>query len=367
MTTTTNTKPPAQNTSPLAELDQRAREVFARIVQAYTRDGNPVGSRTLARAMNMRLSPATLRNVMADLEAAGLLNSPHPSAGRIPSEHGLQLYVNGLLERADLSQEKKDEIREEVARAGHDTDALVQRALSMLCELSACAGLVAAPALDDVVIRHMEFVSLGPGRVLLVLVTSSGHVENRVLDVPLGLPSFSLVEAGNYISRNFAGHSLRDAQNEINTAMRRDRARLDEITRRLVKRGLASWAGDETRPALVVSGHAHLLASIEDGEDIERVRHLFSALERQEAALKLLRLSERAEGVQIFIGAENELFSLAGCAMIVAPYAERAGGAPVGALGVIGPARLDYARIIPMVDYTAQVVRDLAGREPRDV
>ncbi|MGR4000315.1 MAG: heat-inducible transcriptional repressor HrcA [Alphaproteobacteria bacterium] len=350
----------------LSELDQRAREVFGRIVQGYVRDGVAIGSRTLARSMEMRLSSATLRNVMADLEALGLLTSAHASAGRVPTERGLQLYVNGLLERGALSQEERDEIRDTVSRGNRDPEALVQRALSLLCELSACAGLVAAPALDDVLIRHMEFVSLGPGRVLVILVTSLGHVENRILDVPLGLPSFSLMEAGNYISEKFRGHTLGSAQGQIDAEIGRDKAQLDTITQRLVSRGLATWSGG-SRPALVVSGHAHLLASVSDTEDIERVRHLFSALERQEAALKLLRLSESGEGVQIFIGSENELFSLAGCAMIVAPYSGGAGGSAVGALGVIGPARLDYARIIPMVDYTAQVVRDLAKKESGDV
>ena len=344
----------------LSALDARTREVFSQLVERYMRTGTPVGSRTLADKMGGRFSASTLRNVMADLESLGLLTAPHTSAGRLPTEHGLRLFVNGLMERDNLTADERAEIANHFQGSHLSGEAALQQASEVLSELSRCAVLVAVPAAEDSALRHVEFVRLSPSRVLMVLVTESGQVENRVLEVSPALPASALVEAGNYISERFFGRTFREATAEIGERIRRDRATLDGLTSQLVESGLAFWGGEQALPSLLVSGHANLLSGVREAADLERIRALFAALERKESVLDLLRLARAAEGVQIFIGASSPLFGVAGCSVILAPWLQQ-GGKPVGALGVIGPVRLNYARIIPMVDYTAQVVRTLGG------
>ena len=327
-------------------MTERSREILRLIIDAYVETGAPVGSRTLSRRLGMELSAATIRNVMADLEELGLLMAPHTSAGRLPTEQGLRLYVHGLLES-------------QCAGAGRSVSELLNEAGTLLSSLSRCAGLVVAPALDES-LKHIEFVSLGPGRALVVLVTQSGQVENRIIDVPVGLPPSSLVEASNFLSANVLGRTLSEAQRQIVQDLEDQRAQLDEAVSRLVQTGLATWSSGIGGGALIVRGQSHLLNDINAIEDLERVRHLFAALERKESLLRLLDLTDHAEGVQIFIGAENELFGLSGCTLVISPYAN-AQQQIVGAIGVIGPTRLDYARIIPIVDYTAKVVGRLLG------
>lgn len=345
--------------SAIAEMSERSRDILRMIVDAYVETGAPVGSRTLSRKLGMELSPATIRNVMGDLEELGLLMAPHTSAGRLPTEQGLRLYVHGLLERGTLSSDEQQRIDTQCAALGRSLPEVLEEATSMLSGLSRCAGLVVAPKQDEA-INHIEFVSLGPGRAMVVMVTRSGGVENRVIDVPVGLPPSSLVEATNYLSARLRGRTLGEAKLTIQDEIAAQRTQLDDLTNRLVETGLATWSQGSVRGALIVRGQAQLLEDVQALEDLERVRHLFAALERKEALLGLLDLTEGAEGVQIFIGSDNELFGLAGCSMVIAPY-NNSEQRIVGAVGVIGPTRIDYARIIPMVDYTAKVIGRLVG------
>jgi heat-inducible transcriptional repressor len=341
------------------DLNHRSREILRHVVEAFVETGAPIGSRTLSRRLGMNLSPATIRNVMADLEDLGLLLAPHTSAGRLPTDLGLRLFVDGLLEHGNLTQDERQHIESECAASGKGLPQILDQASTMLSDLSHCAGLVVAPK-DEAPLKHIEFVSLGPGRALVVMVTAAGVVENRVIDVPMGMPASSLVEATNYLTARLVGRTLAEAARNIRGELTAQRAELDELTGRVVEQGLAMWAGEEKSGALIVRGQAQLLEDVTALEDLERIRQLFSALETKEALLNLLDLADTAEGVQIFIGAENDLFGLAGCSMIIAPYANSAQQL-VGAIGVIGPTRIDYARIIPMVDYTAKVIGRLVG------
>lgn len=344
----------------LSGMNERSREVFRHIVDAYVETGEPIGSRTLSRQLGLDLSPATIRNVMADLEDLGLLFAPHTSAGRLPTELGLRLFVHGLLEHGNLTQAERESIEAQCSGAGRSLTEVFEEASQTLSGLSRCAGLVVAPKAEES-LKHIEFVSLGPGRALVVLVSASGVVENRIIDVPVGLPASSLVEASNYLTSRLVGRRLSEAQDEISRELESQRAELNELTGKLIEAGLAFWGGGEERSgALIVRGQAQLLEDITAVEDLERVRQLFTALETKESLLRLLTLTDSAQGVQIFIGAESELFSLTGCSLVIAPYSNSE-NTVVGAIGVIGPTRIDYARIIPMVDYTAQVIGRLIG------
>ncbi len=343
----------------LQGLSARSREILRAVVDAYVETGAPVGSRTLAQRLGMSLSPATIRNVMADLKDLGLLFAPHASAGRLPTDLGLRLYVHGLLEVGNLTSAERQHIESQCAAEGKSLPEVLEEAISMLSNLSRCAGLVVAPKVEAP-LKHIEFVSLGPGRALVVTVTASGVVENRIIDVPMGMPASTLVEASNYLSTRLVGRSITEAAEEIRDELTAHKAELDELTTRVVEQGLATWGGEGPRGALIVRGQAQLLDDVTAIEDLERIRQLFGALETRESLLSLLDLAEAAEGIQIFIGAGNELFGLAGCSMIISPYSNSAQQL-VGAIGVIGPTRIDYARIIPMVDYTAKVIGRLVG------
>ncbi|HUL09884.1 MAG TPA: heat-inducible transcriptional repressor HrcA [Candidatus Acidoferrum sp.] len=346
--------PEGQPRAGLADLNERSREILRHIVDAYMESGEPVGSRTISRRLAMTLSPATIRNVMADLEEAGLLYAPHTSAGRLPTERGLSLFVSGLLEVGGLSQEERQNIDGKCAAAGRSLADVLEDATTMLSGLSRCAGLVVAPKTERR-LKHIEFVHLGPGRALVVMVTEDGLVENRIIDVPFGLPPSSLVEATNYMSARLVGRTLNEARFGVLTELEQHRAELDALTSKVVEAGLATWAGEKKGGALIIRGQAHLLDEVTALSDLERIRALFAALETKEAMVRLLEAADLAQGVQIFIGAQNELFGLAGCSMVIAPY-RNSREQIVGAVGVIGPTRINYARIIPMVDYTAQVI-----------
>jgi heat-inducible transcriptional repressor len=341
-------------------MNQRSREIMRLIVESYTETGSAVGSRTLSRRLDLPLSPATIRNVMADLEDLGLLYSPHTSAGRLPTEAGLRMFVDGLLEIGNLTEDERAHIESQCAAAGRSPQKVLEEASDMLSGLSSCAGLVMAPTQEEAQ-RHIEFVSLGPGRALVVLVSESGMVENRVIDIPIGMPSSKMVEASNFLSSKLVGRTLREAHREIDTEIAEHRAALDELTQRVVEAGLATWSKDDKDGGvLIVRGQANLLNDVTALADLEKIRGLFEALETKESLLRLLEVTDGAEGVQIFIGAENELFALSGCSMIIAPYQNHQEQI-VGAIGVIGPTRMNYARIIPMVDYTAKLVGRLLG------
>ncbi|HZF34388.1 MAG TPA: heat-inducible transcriptional repressor HrcA [Candidatus Angelobacter sp.] len=346
--------PEGQPRAGLADLNERSRDILRHIVDAYMESGEPVGSRTISRRLAMSLSPATIRNVMADLEEAGLLYAPHTSAGRLPTERGLSLFVSGLLELGGLSKEEREKIDGKCAAAGRSLADVLEDATTMLSGLSRCAGLVVAPKTERR-LKHIEFVHLGPGRALVVMVTEDGLVENRIIDVPMGLPPASLIEATNYMSARLVGRTLGEARSGVLTELEQHRAELDALTSRVVEAGLATWAGEKKGGALIIRGQAHLLDEVTALSDLERIRALFAALETKEAMVRLLEAADLAQGVQIFIGAQNELFGLAGCSVIIAPY-RNSREQIVGAVGVIGPTRINYARIIPMVDYTAQVI-----------
>lgn len=341
------------------ELSERSREIFRQIVDAYVTTGEPVGSRTLSRRLSVSLSPATVRNVMADLEEAGLLYAPHTSAGRLPTEAGMRLFVNGLLELGKLAEPERDRIDAHCRTTGKSLETLLEEALSTLSGLSRCAGLVLAPK-TQVALKHIEFVPLGSSRALVVLVTDDGQVENRVLELPREVTPSALVEATNYLNARVIGQTLDEAKEQITKELESQRSQLDELTGRVVATGLATWAGGNKGGQLIVRGQSHLLDDVTALDDLERIRALFEALETREQMLRLLDLTQGAEGVQIFIGAENELFKVSGCTMIVAPY-HNSREQIVGAIGVIGPTRINYARIIPMVDYTAKVIGRLIG------
>ncbi|WP_083804224.1 heat-inducible transcriptional repressor HrcA [Ahrensia sp. R2A130] len=347
-------------TSPSA-LDDRSQEIFRHIVDTYLATGEPLGSRTLARQLSVALSPASVRNVMSDLEHLGLIYAPHVSAGRLPTEQGLRYFVDGFMEAGDLSAQERAAMDAKVSdAAAHKTvDAVLSEASSLLSGLTQGAGLVIADK-SDVRLRHIEFVRLEATKALVVMVGESGSVENRILDLPPGLTATTLTQASNYLNAHIAGRTLAESRTAISERLSHAQNEIDSLTKALVDQGLATWAGAATdqTPQLIIHGRANLLENVEAREDIDRLRHLFDELESREGLMQLLDLAEDGEGVRIFIGSENKLFSLSGSSVVVAPYRD-SGQRIVGAVGVIGPTRLNYQRIVPVVDYTAQLVSRL--------
>jgi heat-inducible transcriptional repressor len=342
----------------LAQLNERSREIFRQIVESYLATGEPVGSRNLSRIIPMTLSPASVRNVMQDLEQLGLIYAPHTSAGRLPTELGLRFFVDALMQVGDLSDRDRVAIQGQVAGAGKTVESVLTEASALLSGLTRAAGVVLT-AKANVRLKHIEFVRLEPERALVILVAEDGQVENRVLNLPIGLPTSALTEAANFLNVHIRGKTLAEAKGELETALEAARAELDALTQKIVADGLASWSGGEKdERKLIVRGHANLLEDLKAVEDLERVRRLFDELETKRGIADLLGRAERAEGVRIFIGSENKLFSLSGSSTIIAPYRDATGGI-VGVIGVIGPTRLNYARIVPMVDYTAKIVSKL--------
>ena len=341
----------------LEDLDKRSREVFRHIVDAYVQTGEPIGSKNLSSRLETSLSSATIRNVMADLEGAGLLYAPHTSAGRLPTEAGLRLFVNGILEIGDLTLQERQEIEGRCQTLNKSVADVLEDATQALCGLSRCAGLVLAPK-SEAILKHVEFVYLGPGRVLVVLITEDGLVENRIIEAPVGLPPSSLVEAGNYLNSRLAGKTLSEAKIRILGELDENKTQLDHLTSKVVENGMAMWAGTST--SLIIRGQSNLLQDVRHMEELNLVRTLFEALDTQKDLLELLDAVIAADGVQIFIGSENNIFKLSGCSLIVSPYSSE-NGRVIGAIGVIGPARLNYSRIISMVDYTAKLIGKTIG------
>ncbi len=347
----------------LSTLDARAREVFKEIVEAYLTTGEPVGSRTLSRIGGTSLSPASIRNTMADLSALGLLEAPHAMAGRTPTQIGLRFFVDSLLQLGDVGEEEKREIDARIGSAGANPQDVLGAASDLLSGLAGGAGLVVTPE-RDAPVRHAEIVAIGPGQALLVLVFDDNQVENRIIATPPDMPSGALAEAANYLNARFKGKTLSEARAEAGDALANDRAALDAAAAQLVERGLVEWSGEDPTlgRSLIVRGRANLLQDQQAVADLERARRLFDDLEKTRELIHVLDLAKAGKSVRVFIGSENPLFSLSGSSLVVAPYmnAERR---VVGALGVIGPTRLNYARVIPVVDYTARIVgRVLDGR-----
>lgn len=342
-------------------LVDRQREVFRSLVEEFLSSGDPVGSRTLSQILPVSLSPASIRNVMADLEAMGLLYAPHTSAGRVPTERGLRLFVDGMLEIGDLAAEERSVIETRIAGTGRAMEDVLTQATTMLSGLSRCAGLVVA-AKQESLLKHVEFVGVSPGKALVILVTEDGQVENRLIETPLGLPVSALTEATNYLNARLRGHSLDSARKDLFEDLETEKSELDLLTAKVVAEGLATLSdpaqGEDK--VLIVRGASHLLDSLEAQSDLERVRTLFEEIERKNELIRLLELAKDGDGVRIFIGSENRLFGLSGSSIVAAPYTNTQGKV-VGVVGVLGPTRLNYARIIPMVDHTAKVIGRLLG------
>lgn len=346
------------------DLDKRSRDIFRLIVENYLETGEPLGSRSLSKGYAESLSPASIRNVMADLEDLGLIYAPHVSAGRLPTDTGLRFFVDSFMEIGDVSKEDRESIDAQVRASGdgRQLDTLLTEASQMLSGLTRGAGLVAS-AKQDLRLKHIEFVRLEPTKALVVIVGENGQVENRIINLPQGITSASLVEATNYVNAKIAGMTLSEARHQMQRMHNETRAELDTLVQRMVDEGIAVWAGSaESEPGrIIVSGHANLLSDLEAKEDLERVQRLFDELEARESLIGLLNLAEEGEGVRIFIGSESRLFSQSGSSLIVAPYKDKEQRV-IGALGIIGPTRLNYARIVPMVDYTAKVIGKLVSR-----
>ncbi len=349
-------------TSKIAALNDRSRTILRQIVESYLTTGEPVGSRNLSRVLPMALSPASIRNVMSDLEHLGLIFSPHTSAGRIPTHTGLRMFVDGLLEVGDLSADERRQIEAKIAggRAGTMEQVLAE-ASNMISGLSHCAGVVLAEKQVSR-LKHIEFVPLEPGKALVVLVGDDQSIENRVLTLPAGLTPSALNEAANFLNAHIRGLTIREAHERIEAELKVARAELDELTQKVIKLGLAEWSGTlDDRRSLIVRGQSNLLKDVSEGGDLDRIRQLFDDLESKREMVQLLKLADTADGVRIFIGSENTLFSLSGSSLVVAPFHDTTRKV-VGVLGVIGPTRINYARIIPMVDYTAKLVGRLLTR-----
>jgi heat-inducible transcriptional repressor len=340
----------------LAQLNERSREIFRQIVESYLATGEPVGSRNISRLITVPLSPASVRNVMSDLEQLGLIYAPHTSAGRLPTELGLRFFVDALMQVGDLTEPERQSIQAQLSSVGkvQSVEAALGEALTRLSGLTRAAAVVLT-AKSNSRLKHIEFVRLEPEKALVVLVAEDGQVENRVLVLPPGVPSSALTEASNFLNSRIRGRTLAEARLE------QSRAELDQLTQKVISAGIASWSGgsnDERQ--LIVRGQANLLDDLHALDDLERVRLLFDDLESKREVIDLLGRAETAEGVRIFIGSENKLFSLSGSSTIIAPYRDGAGHI-VGVLGVIGPTRLNYARVIPMVDYAARIVSRMLG------
>ncbi|WP_299964728.1 heat-inducible transcriptional repressor HrcA [uncultured Roseobacter sp.] len=342
----------------LAEMNDRSREVFRRVVEGYLADGTPMGSRTLTRDFSEKVSAATIRNVMQDLEYLGLLDSPHISAGRVPTQLGLRMFVDGLLEIGDPDDADRGRIDATMASNSEDVGGLLDRVGSALSGVTQGASLVLTPK-HEAPIKHIEFVSLSPERALVVLVFADGHVENRLFAPPPGQTPSSMREAANFLNALIEGKTLSELHSTLQTQISARRQEIDKLAQDLVESGLAVWEGEgQEIERLIVRGRSNLLNEDGQAEDLERIRRLFDDLERKRDIAEFLELAEDGDGVRIFIGSENKLFSLSGSSLVVSPYMN-ADRKIIGAVGVIGPTRLNYGRIVPIVNYTAQLVGKL--------
>ena len=339
----------------ITDLNDRAQAILRYVVDTYMQTGEPVGSRTIARHLENTLSPATIRNVMSDLETGGLLYAPHTSAGRLPTSQGLRLYIDGLMEIGNITAADRSTIETQCITAGSSMNMVFERATSMLSGLSSAASLIIAPKTDKP-LRHMQFVRLDSGKVLIVIVLQDNTVENRVMEVPPEVNDFALTAASNYINSHIYGKTIAAAEADISRDMADNKVQLDRITAELVQRGLSmAPTKDDLNGNIIIRGQSHLLEDVRALEDLERARQLLAALEEQETMMRLLGAAHQADGVQIYIGTQNTMFDHSGWSMVISPY-KTPGNQIIGAIGVIGPTRLNYKRIIPLVDYTSRVM-----------
>ena len=349
----------------LEEMNNRSREVFRRVVEGYLTDGEPVGSRTLSREFSEDISAATIRNVMQDLELLGLLGSPHTSAGRIPTQLGLRMFVDGILEVSEVNNSDRKKIDKIISDETNQVEDILDDISTTLSGVTQGASLVLTPK-HEAPIKHVEFLPLSASQALVVLVFADGHVENRLFKPPLGQTPSSMKEAANFLNAIMGGNTLSEAKKLIKNEIDYRRQELDSLAHDLVRSGLALWEDSEERnERLIVKGRANLLNESSQQEDLDRIKNLFDDLERKRDIADFLELTEKGEGVRIFIGSENKLFSLTGSSLVVSPYMN-SDRKVIGAVGVIGPTRLNYGRIVPVVDYTAQLVgKMIADRNKR--
>jgi len=339
---------------PIGELTDRMRDIFGRVIEAYLERGAPVGSKILAGSVN--LSPASIRGVMQELEERGLLTHPHTSAGRIPTERGLRLFVDGIMQTAAPDPRERHEIERQIVRDQPIEDALAA-ASAALSGLSSCAGIVLAPK-QELRLKQLNFVPLGSRRALAVLVGADGSVENRIVSLDAGTNPAALSEVSNFVNARLTGLTLDEAQLRLRAEIHERKEAIDATAAELVASGLAAWSQDHARrPVLIVRGHANLIDAAA-AEDLERVRSLLGELEEAQEIARLLEGARDAPGCRIFIGSENRMFALSGSSVIAAPY-RGSQGEVVGVVGVIGPTRLNYARVVPMVDFTAKALTRL--------
>lgn len=342
----------------IQSLNVRSREIFKNIIESYFEEGMPVGSKALVQKMDLNLSPATIRNIMSDLESSGLLYAPHVSAGRLPTEAGLKFFVDGLLEVGHLSPEEEEKLK----IVSHDQQKSIPDILDhmtrKLSGLSKCVSIVLCPK-TEASIKQIEFVQLSPNRVLVILVSSHGDVENRVFSVDKPINSSTLSEISNYLNHKISGMSLDEVRNYLEKEVIKDQLELDETSSTIIQKGIALWTEDDEKQShLIVRGQSKLLEDVKAVEDVERIKGLLEELEKKKLSSELLKAVEMAEGIQIYIGADNKVFEHSGCSMITAPY-KNVDGKIIGAIGVVGPTRMNYARIIPMVDYTSKVISEI--------
>ena len=349
-----------ESASNLGDLNARSRTIFARLVETYLNTGEPVGSRTLSKMRDLNLSAASIRNVMQDLEQLGLLDSPHVSAGRIPTQHGLRMFVDGVLEIGDISAEERAQIERSIS-VDADMTSILDEAGTVLSGLSQCASLVFAPKTNTAV-RHIEFISLSQESGLAVVVLQDGAVENRLFDLPPGLTPSAMREAANFLNAHLRGRTLTEAAADVAREIEARRNELGRLAASLVEKGIALWdEGDKITPErLIVRGRSNLIDQSQDAVDLERIRMLFDDLERKRDLAQLLGLAEDGEGVSVFIGSENKLFSMSGSSLVISPYRDTSRRI-IGAIGVIGPTRLNYGRIVPIVDYTARMIGQMVS------
>ena len=351
----------------LAELTVRARAIFGHIVEAYLETGAPIGSKNLADVLDEKLSPASIRSAMAELEAMGLLYAPHVSAGRLPTDSGLRLFVDGMMQLGDLSAQERAAMTPHLT-GDESMEDMLKQALQGLSGLSACAGLVVAP-LAERAVKHIEFVAISEEQILVILVDDTNHVENRLIPRPLGLAPQKLIEAGNYLNHRLRGRTLGELRRDSEAESAKLEGALGQLTADLVRRGMIQNGAQDgaagalsnsemVTKSLIVHGRDHLLNDVAAMEDLQRVRHLFADLDRQKELVALLSEAETGNGVKIFIGAQTPLFSLSGSSLIISPYQDDSRSL-VGVVGVIAPTRTDYARLVPMVDHTAKLVSTL--------
>ncbi|MEM6932615.1 MAG: heat-inducible transcriptional repressor HrcA [Pseudomonadota bacterium] len=346
----------ADATPSLGDLNDRSREIFRHLVETYLETGEPVGSRTLSRALPHNLSAATIRNVMQDLEHLGLLDSPHISAGRVPTQTGLRLFIDGVLEMGDIDGDERTAIERSLGQDDSSIADVLDQAGSMLSGLSHCASLIFAPK-HQASIKHLEFLPITGNQVLAIVVTDDGDVENRIFPAPAGLTPSAMQEAANFLNAHLRGRTLTEARSLVLSQVKARRSELDTLAASLVERGIAVWdQGNDSGPErLIVRGRSNLLDEAQDAVDLDRMRLLFDDLEKKRDLAHLLDLAESGEGVRVFIGSENKLFSLSGSSLVLSPYQD-GNQRTIGAIGVIGPTRLNYGRIVPIVDYTARLV-----------